>query len=73
MLQIKSLTLGCLLVLVIFCYVLPTRVSAQKTKPAESAQGDRDQTLRQLLTEVRELRLALQRAMVSNARFQNVD
>lgn len=70
MLQIKSLTLGCLLGLVIFCYVLPTRVSAQTTKPAESAQGDRDQTLKQLLTEVRELRLAIQRATVSNTRFQ---
>src|SRR5216684_194628 len=70
MLQIKSLTLGCLLVLVIFCYVLPTRVSAQKTKPAESAQGDRDQTLKQLLIEVRELRLTVQRATVTNTRFQ---
>jgi hypothetical protein len=29
-----------------------------------------DQTLRQLLTEVRELRLAVQRATVNNSRFQ---
>ena len=70
MLQIKSLILGCLLGLVILCYVLPATVSAQTTKPAESAQADRDQTLRQLLTEVRELRLELQRAMVTNGRFQ---
>src|SRR5713226_4516100 len=66
----KSLTLGCALCLVTFCYVSPTRVQAQTNKPADSAQGDRDQTLKQLLTEVRELRLAVQRATVSNTRFQ---
>jgi len=49
---------------------LPTNVSAQSEKPAASAQPDRDQTLRQLLTEVHELRLAVQRATVTNTRFQ---
>ena len=66
----KSLILGCGLCLVTFCYVSPTRAQAQSNKPAESTQGDRDQTLKQLLTEVRELRLAVQRATVSNTRFQ---
>ena len=67
---IKSLILGCALCLVTFCYVSPTSAQAQGNKPAESTQGDRDQTLKQLLTEVRELRLAVQRATVSNTRFQ---
>lgn len=67
---IKSLTLGCALCLVTICYVSPTSAQAQSNKPAGSVQGDRDQTLQQLLTEVRELRLAVQRATVSNTRFQ---
>src|SRR5713101_4720018 len=67
---IKSLTLGCVLCLVTYCYVSPTCAQAQSNKPAESTQGDRDQTLKQLLTEVRELRLTVQRATVSSTRFQ---
>ena len=68
--RVKYLRLVCLLCLVAFSYAAPSRVLAQTAKPAESAQADRDQTLRQLLTEVRELRLAVQRAMVSSTRFQ---
>jgi hypothetical protein len=67
---VKSLTLAFVLCLVTFCCVSPTRAQAQTNKPAESTQGDRDQTLKQLLTEVRELRLAVQRATVSNTRSQ---
>src|SRR6266699_6407079 len=70
MLRVKYLTIGCLLGLVTLCFVSPTRAQTQTNKPAESGQGDRDQTLQQLLTEVRELRLAVQRATVSNTRFQ---
>src|ERR1700731_2042465 len=66
----KRLTLGCALGLVTLCTIPPTRTVAQTNKPAESVQGDHDQTLRQLLTEVRELRLAVQRATVSTARFE---
>ena len=44
--------------------------TSSTNKPAQSVQGDRDQTLAQLLAEVRELRLAVQRATVSNTRFQ---
>ena len=68
--RVKYLTLGCLLCLVAFSCVAPSRVSAQTSKPAESVQANRDQTLQQLLTEVRELRIAVQRAMVSSSRFQ---
>jgi len=68
--QVKYLTMGCLLCLVALSYVAPSRILAQTAKPAESAQADRDQTLKQLLTEVRELRLAVQRVMVRSTRFQ---
>src|SRR5713226_4594742 len=67
---VKSLTPAFVLCLVTFCCVSPTGAQAQSNKPAGSVQGDRDQTLQQLLTEVRELRLAVQRATVSNTRFQ---
>ena len=67
---VKSLTLTFALGLVTLCYVSPTSAQAQSNKPAGSVQGDRDQTLQQLLTEVRELRLAVQRATVNNTRFQ---
>ena len=70
MLRVKCLTLGCLIGLLTICFVSPTRAQAQTNKPSESTQGDRDQTLKQLLTEVRELRLAVQRATVSSTRFQ---
>ena len=67
---IKSLGPASLLCLVGFLCLLPTNVSAQSEKPAASAQPDRDQTLRQLLNEVHELRLAVQRATANNTRFQ---
>jgi chromosome segregation ATPase len=67
---VKSLTLAFALCLVTFCCVSPTSAQAQSNKPAAAVQEDRDQTLQQLLTEVRELRLAVQRATVNNTRFQ---
>jgi chromosome segregation ATPase len=66
----KGFTLACALCLVTFCCVSTARAQAQSNKAGESVQGDRDQTLKQLLTEVRELRLAVQRATVNNTRFQ---
>ena len=66
----KRLTLGCVVGFVTICFVAPTRTLAQTNKPGESTKGDSEQTLKQLLTEVRELRLAVQRATVSNTRFQ---
>jgi cell division protein FtsB len=67
---IKSFALGCSLCLVGFLCLGAVSASAQTIKSAESAQTDNDQTLRQLLTEVRALRLALERATVTNTRFQ---
>src|SRR6267143_430382 len=66
----RCVSLGFVLGLVMFGSISPVRAQAQTNKPPDSAQGDRDQTLKQLLTEVRELRLAVQRATVSNTRFQ---
>jgi len=67
---IRFLTLPCVLGFVLMCFVSPATAQAQANKPADSGQGDHDQTLKQLLTEVRELRLAIQRATTSNTRFQ---
>jgi hypothetical protein len=48
-----------------------TRTVAQSNKPAESGQiVDIDKTLRQMLAEVRELRIAVQRASTTQTRFQ---
>jgi len=66
----RSLGFACLIGLVSFLCLLPTKVLAQTERPAESAQPDRDQTLRQLLTEVHELRLAVQRATANSTLFQ---
>lgn len=66
----KGLNFACVICLVLFCCIAPSRTVAQTGNASESAQGDRDKTLQQLLTEVRELRLAVQRATVNNTRFQ---
>src|SRR6267378_2673048 len=66
----KGLTLGFLLCLVALCFISPSETLAQSNKSAEPVQGDRDQTLKQLLMEVHELRMAVQRATFSNTRFQ---
>ena len=66
----RGLNFACILCLVLFCCILPSRTVAQTNNSSEPAQGDRDKTLQQLLTEVHELRLAVQRATVNNTRFQ---
>ncbi len=66
----KKLRLACVLCLVTFCCGFLSRTVAQTNNPTDSAQGDRDKTLQQLLTEVRELRLVVQRAAINNTRFQ---
>jgi chromosome segregation ATPase len=69
---IKGFTLAGALCLITFCCVSTARAQAQSNKAGGPVQGDRDQTLQQLLTEVRELRLAGQRPTVNNTRFQMV-
>src|SRR5205814_371451 len=66
----RCLMLGFVIGLVIFCFYFSIRAQAQTKKPSDSAPGDRDQNLKQLPRQVRELRLAVQRATVSNTRFQ---
>ena len=67
---LDKLMLGCVACVVMFCFVSPTTTVAQANKPAESVETGYDRTLRQLLAEVRELRLAVQRATVTHTRFQ---
>lgn len=64
----RNLTIGCVLSVIAFCFISPTRAFSQ-TKPAV-APADQDQTLQKLLDEVHELRLAVQRATANSTRFQ---
>jgi chromosome segregation ATPase len=63
----KTATLA-LVIALGFCCFHPARTLAQTQNSVSPY--DHDQTLKQLLTEVRELRLALQRATFSNTHFQ---
>ena len=61
------LIIGCTLSMA-FCFISPTRASSQ-TKPVNPP-ADQDQVLQKLLSEVHELRLAVQRATANSTRFQ---
>src|ERR1044071_9480529 len=67
---IKRLGLGCAICLIAFFCLTPTRVSAQPAQSAGASQADHDQTLRELLNDVRHLRLTLERATFTTTRFQ---
>jgi len=69
MLSPRTLVLGCILCVLAFCYGSPTKTLAQTSKPADSTQNT-DKTLQQLLLEVRELRITIQKATISHTRFQ---
>ena len=66
----KRKVLGALAGTVAFICLWAVNASAQTVKPAGPPPVDRDQTLQQLLTEVRALRLALEHATLANTRFQ---
>ena len=70
MLSPRTLVLGCILCVLAFCYGTPTKTIAQTSKPADSTQNTYDKTLQQLLIEVRELRLTIQKATTNQTRFQ---
>jgi len=55
-----------------FCYGSATTILAQTNPPADPMQGNYDKTLQQLLAEVRELRLAVQRATFTHTRLQTL-
>jgi chromosome segregation ATPase len=63
MLLVRTLTLG-------FVIAIAMSGSLAQTRNSTTATPDTDQTLKQLLTEVHELRMALQRASFSSGRFQ---
>jgi len=66
---IKRLGLGFSAGLIAVVCLGAISAAAQTVKPAEAV-AENDQTLRQLLTEVRELRMALERATITNTQFQ---
>ena len=64
-------TVCCLLGLAASACFFPSAVLAQEEKPASTVPpGEEDPVLRQLLAEVRQLRLALQRMTLLSTRFQ---
>lgn len=65
----RTLVLGCALCVLTFCYGSPTTL-AQTNQPVDPVQSNYDKTLQQLLAEVRELRLAVQKATIGHTRFQ---
>jgi len=65
----RTLVFGCILCVLTICYGSPTPTQAQVNQP-EAVQSNYEKTLQQLLAEVRELRLAVQRATFSHTRFQ---
>ena len=66
----RTLVAGCFLCILTFCYGSLTSIHAQTNQAADPAQNNYDKRLQQLIAEVRELRLAVQKATVSNTRFQ---
>ena len=67
---IRSVIIGYVVCVFVFCFVSPARTVAQTRSPGAQAQADQDQTLQRLLSEVHELRLAVQRATANSTRFQ---
>ena len=70
MLRSRTLVFGCIMCVLMFCYGSPSTTQAQTNQPADPTQSNYDKTLQQLLAEVRELRLAVQRATFSHTRVQ---
>lgn len=68
--RLRTLVFGSFLFILTFCYGSAQAIQAQTNQPVEPAQSNYDKTLQQLLAEVRELRLAVQRATFSHTRVQ---
>ena len=66
----RILVFGCVVCVLTICSGSLTTTQAQTTQPADPVQSNYDKTLQQLLAEVRELRLAVQKATTSHTRFQ---
>jgi chromosome segregation ATPase len=65
----RTLVFGCILFILTFCYGSGGTIQAQTNQP-DALQSNYEKILQQLLAEVRELRLAVQRATFSHTRFQ---
>ena len=65
----RTLVFGCVLCVLTFCYGSSRTIQAQTNQPVEPVPGY-DTRLQQLIAEVRELRLAVQRANFSHTRVQ---
>jgi predicted nuclease with TOPRIM domain len=68
----RTLVFASALCVLTFCFGSATTILAQTNPPDVPAQSNYDKTLHQLLAEVRELRLAVQRATFNHTRFQVV-
>ena len=68
----RTLVFASVLCVLTFCFGFATTILAQTNPPDVPAQSNYDKTLQQLLAEVRELRMAVQRASFSHTRFQVV-
>lgn len=66
----RTLVLASVLCVLTFCFGQSKTILAQTNPPELPAQSNYDKTLQQLLAEVRELRLAVQRATFSHTRVQ---
>lgn len=66
----RTLVFGCVLFILTCCYGSGITLQAQTNQPVDPAQSYYDKTLQQLLAEVRELRLAVQKATFSHTRIQ---
>ncbi len=70
MLRSRTFAFGCVLFALTLCYGSVRTTQAQTNPPAEPSQSNYDKTLQQLVKEVRELRLVVQRATFSQSRIQ---
>jgi len=67
--RLRTLVFGCVFCVLAFsCF--STTTHAQTNQPPDPVQSNYDKTLQQLVTELRELRLAVQRATLNNTRVQ---
>src|SRR5262245_52627773 len=62
MARIKSISIICLLLLTVVVFASFGRSQTETNNNSKAAQGDNEQTMRELVNEVRQLRLAIQRS-----------
>ena len=68
--RIKTISVVCLLILTTLVFASFGRSQTTTNRPTKAEQGENEQTMRALLNEVRQLRLAIQRSNLSAYRAQ---